>query len=322
MNALYGRWVATAAVVVALGVLAERGGRPLVDAVSAATRPGQSVVGSVSSAYELLAKPRPVSARLTDDEVLTLVRWANNLSYGLANVASPGPASVLVVGAGAHRAFLRAVVLLCAQLFPDAEITLGLTRGTRARVQATIEDLSTQLAGDVRLRVVDLVAEPKRPLPSYKSLVRDSFQLPESIAYADVIVLAPSLVRDRDGRMQGALALLRSLASNAEGDEFVDLVSAVAPHYVFADGLRPRVGDDTRHLNHVLASHDPVAVDAVAAQLLEVTPHDVADLEVSASHALGKLAWEDIKLNGAPVPGVPQEKTPFQGPARATPAGG
>jgi hypothetical protein len=48
---------------------------------------------------------------------------------------------------------------------------------------------------------------------------------------------------------------------------------------------------------------------------LGATPADVPGLALAAQHKIGKLEWVDIKLNGSPVPGVPQETETGEGKA-------
>ena len=280
-----------------------------VDATSGATRPGQSVVGSVTSDYELLDQPWSRAVELDADAVFILVRWSNQLSYGLANIAPPGTASLLLVptvGADVmtDARILRAVVLLCDEVLQQPALTIAIPPGAEvpAAYQALVEELSSFL--DIYL--VLLEDEPLRPLPAMTGLMRPAYELPESVALADAVIVVPALWRDAGGSVHGALDAVAALSPEpvASDSARVDLVSAVAPLYVFADALRPGVGQGPRALNAVLASDDPCALDAVGAQLLGGRPADVPGLRLASQRGIGKSAWVDIAVNGAPIPKV------------------
>ena len=278
-----------------------------VDATSGATRPGQSVVGSVTSDYELLDRPWPRTTELDTDAVFILVRWSNQLSYGLANVAPPGTVSLLLVptvGAGVVTdvRILRAVIRLCDEVLPQPSLTIGIPPG--AKVPAAYQALEKELSSFLDIHLVLLEDEPLRPLPAMTGLMQPAYELPEPVAIADAVILVPALWRDEKGTVHGALDAVAALRPKpvASDSARVDLVSAVAPLYVFADAMRPGVGGEYRKLNAVLASDDPCALDAVGAQLLGGRPADIPGLRLAAEHQVGKAAWVDIAVNGVPIP--------------------
>lgn len=289
-----------------------------VDALSAATRPGQAVVGSVASDYPLLAQPQPRTAPLDDAGVGALVRWSDDLSYGVGNVAPPGTTYLLLVPTVRTEAttspqVLRAVIGLCAGLFEEPVIGIGI-RGTAPESYA---QLVAELADVVEVKIVALREQPLRTLPLPEGLVSESYELPQALAQADAVIVVPTLWRDQAGAVHGALETLGRAATDQPLDDSlrVDLLGVVEPLYVFADALRPRIGAETAPLNAILASDDVCAVDAVGAQLLGASPAQVPGLLLAGEHLLGKVEWGEIKLNGAPVPGVPQGAQPFEGPA-------
>ena len=278
-----------------------------VDAVSGATKEGQSVIGSVASDYVLLDRPQSRTTALDAEAVFTLVRWSNNLSYGLANIASPGTISLLLVPtiraeAVTDARVLRAVILLCNETLQQPTVAIGIPGG--AQVPAAYESLVEELSGRLDLEIIALGDEPLRPLPAMTGLTRTRCELPESVALADAVILVPALWRDEAGAVHGALDAVAALSPEPMlGDSaWVDLASAVAPLYVFADVLRPRVRGKTKSLNAILTSDDLCAVDAVGAQLLGASPAAVPGLLLAAEHEVGKMAWSDIAVNGVRIP--------------------
>ncbi len=161
---------------------------------------------------------------------------------------------------------LRAVVRLCGEVFQQPVISIGVPGENP--IPTGYGKLVQQLSGDFEFRIVRLGHEPSRPLPSLIALSRTTWELPESVALADVVILVPALWQDPAGAVHGALDAVAALGPELVSNDSmrVDLVSAVGPLYVFADVLRPRVGPATRPLNFVLASDDPCAVDAVGAR--------------------------------------------------------
>jgi uncharacterized protein (DUF362 family) len=288
------------------------------DALSAATRPGQAVVGSVASDYPLLEQPQPRTAQLDGAAVEALVRWSDDLSYGVGNVAPPGTTYLLLVPTVRPEAttspqVLRGVIGLCAELFEEPVIGIGV----RGPAPEQYGQLVAELADMVEVKIVALHEQPLRKLPLPEGLLREAYELPQALVQADAVILVPALWRDQAGAVHGALEAVGTAATGqALNDPLrVDLLGAVEPLYVFADALRPQVGEEPVSLNAVLAGDDACAVDAVGAQLLGATPAQVPGLLLAGEHLLGKVAWEEIKLNGASVPGVPQGAQPFEGPA-------
>lgn len=56
--------------------------------------------------------------------------------------------------------------------------------------------------------------------------------------------------------------------------------------------------DDTLVLGKVIASTDPVAVDAYAASLIGLVPEDLPYLEMAARRGLGQIDWEAMDVRG------------------------
>jgi len=283
-----------------------------VDATSGATQPGQSVVGSVASDYELLDRPQSRTVELDAEATFILVRWSNQLSYGLANIAPPGTTSLLLVptveeDAVTDARVLGAVIRLCDEVLQQPELTIGIPPGARA--PAAYQTLVAELSGPVDVRLALLGEEPLRPLPSMVGLKRAACELPASVALVDAVVLVPALRRHEDGTVRGALDAVAALSPEpaACDSDRVDIASAVAPLYVFADVLRPAVGGEVTSLNAILAGDDWCAIDALGAQLLGARSPAVPGLRLAAEHELGKVRWADIAVNGVRIPHGPAQ---------------
>ncbi|MEW6752180.1 MAG: DUF362 domain-containing protein [Candidatus Latescibacterota bacterium] len=99
---LVGAGVAAVALLAGMDLTGQVAGPPegrqhgLVDAVSAATRPGMSTVGLVVSDYPRLAQPAPRAAELTEAQVEDMVRYAIALAGGLSSRIAPDAEWVVI----------------------------------------------------------------------------------------------------------------------------------------------------------------------------------------------------------------------------------
>ncbi len=107
----------------------------LVDAVSAATRPSQSVVGLVRSDYSQLADPAAADEELTESQVEQMVRHAVELSGGLAQRIPQDAESVVIKvnivelreqGSGVVTDWrvVKSLIEIVHETVPDARVTI------------------------------------------------------------------------------------------------------------------------------------------------------------------------------------------------------
>ena len=112
-----------------------RGGLLDVDAVSAATKPGQSVVGIVRSDYTRLKHPAAPDTQLTDAQIEEMVRWAVTLAGGLQTVIQPDARWIAIKvniveikkqGSGVitDARVVKAVVKIAHEAAPEARISI------------------------------------------------------------------------------------------------------------------------------------------------------------------------------------------------------
>jgi uncharacterized protein DUF362 len=156
---------------------------------------------------------------------------------------------------------------------------------------------------------------PKRPLPALERVCAGDFGVPATLLGANVVYL-PTLKTDRAATVGGAVccaagALLAAWprAGHAQTHELLaDLLAvqqdicagmaAVMDGTTAGDGpgpytLRPQIK------NVILASADPVALDAAAARLMGFDPlHDVAHLRLAHERGLGVADPRAITLVG------------------------
>jgi uncharacterized protein (DUF362 family) len=112
-----------------------RGGVLDVDAVSAATKPGQSAVGIIRSDYPRLKHPVAPDSQLTDARIEDMVRWAVTLAGGLQTVIDPNAQWIAIKvnivevtkpGSGVitDPRVVKAVVKVAHEAAPEARISI------------------------------------------------------------------------------------------------------------------------------------------------------------------------------------------------------
>lgn len=141
---------------------------------------------------------------------------------------------------------------------------------------------------------------------------------------ADVLITVPKLkthcltlltgaVKNSYGILAGAeKARLHHAAGTARrfAQVLVDVYAVRPPDLAVMDAVDAMEGDGPTHgrirrLGLLLASRDPVALDATAARIVGVAPERVEHLRVAAERGLGAIAAADVRVDGPadPVPG-------------------
>lgn len=193
-----------------------------VDAVSAATKPGQSVVGVIRSDYERLQEPVPPDAELTVDQVEAMVRYAVAMAGGLGRVIAPDADWIVIKpnivelrtqGSGVITDWriVRALIKMVHQIAPDARVTIAegpgewMAPGSPPNEAMAIVGDGFELAGyrpllrdlelaDVDLDIVDLNFDEavETPVPDGGNCM-DTYDVPLTILECDVLIDVPVL---------------------------------------------------------------------------------------------------------------------------------
>lgn len=110
--------------------------------------------------------------------------------------------------------------------------------------------------------------------------------------------------------MMGAVASKGSI-HNHLSEKIADLASILKPSIAVVDGIIAGEGHETSgnpvKMNLVLAGKDPVAVDAVGAAIMGLSPQDVKHLRLAQEKGLGICDLTRIKVLGAPIEKVRRE---------------
>ena len=193
-----------------------------VDAVSAATKPGQSVVGVIRSDYERLKEPAPPDAELTVAQVEAMVRYAVAMAGGLHTIIEPGTDWVVIKpnivelktqGSGVITDWriVRALIKMVQQVAPDARVTIAegsgewIPPGSPPNEAMAVVGDGFEVAGyrqllndpefsDVDLDIVDLNFDEavETPVPDGGNCM-ESYYVPLTILECDVLIDVPVL---------------------------------------------------------------------------------------------------------------------------------
>ena len=104
--------------------------------------------------------------------------------------------------------------------------------------------------------------------------------------------------------MMGAVTPKGSI-HNHLSQKIVDLVSIIKPRVAVIDGIIAGEGHETSgnpvEMNLVIAGTDPVAVDAVGAAVMGISPERVKHLRLAEEMGLGICRLERIEILGEPI---------------------
>ena len=200
----------------------EWAGFSLVDAVSAATKPGMSVVGLIGSDYEQLEEPAARDAELTETQVEEMVRHAVDMAGGLRQRIEADAEWVVIKinivqlrtrGSGVITDWrvVKGLIKIIHEIVPEARITIAEGAGgwipPERQAAATFADLGDgfEVAGyralledeeleEVDLDIVDLnfdeTAEVRVPDQWY---AREKWRLPLTVLECDFLISVPVL---------------------------------------------------------------------------------------------------------------------------------
>jgi len=161
------------------------------------------------------------------------------------------------------------------------------------------------------VRLVDLNKDkftevnPPNPLAIKKVKVAET-------SLGSIIISVPKLKPHRIAtvtlslkNMMGALASKGSMHRGSLSKNIVDLSSVLRPSISVVDGIIAGEGHETSgnpvEMNLVIAGIDPVAVDAVGAAVMGISPTDVKHLVLAEKKGLGTCDLEKIIVLGEPI---------------------
>jgi len=105
--------------------------------------------------------------------------------------------------------------------------------------------------------------------------------------------------------MMGALASKGTMHNGRLGKNIADLASVLKPSISAIDGIIAGEGHETSgnpvEMDLVIAGMDPVAVDAVGAELMDINPTDIEHLVLAEEKGLGTCNLEEITVLGEPI---------------------
>ena len=89
--------------------------------------------------------------------------------------------------------------------------------------------------------------------------------------------------------------------------KLVEMVRLFTPDLTIVDGIwalegqAPICGEPVKDFNTLVVGKNPVAVDAVASEIIGVLPHELATTRLAHAFGLGPMELNEIELRGAPI---------------------
>jgi len=185
------------------------------------------------------------------------------------------------------------------------------------------ESGTKEVAERLGVPVVDFNTDRHREVEIPNPLVMKSVKIAQTVLESDVIISIPvmkshirSAVTLSVKNMKGAMPGGEKKKTHRLGLELAiaDLASVVKPHFAVVDGLVGMEGlweipDDCVSLGLVGAGRDPVAVDAIFAQIMGVKPEEIMHLQCCAKKGLGVADPGRIEVKGVPLA---ESRRPFR----------
>lgn len=192
-----------------------------------------------------------------------------------------------------------------------SDITIGEGSGWADTFEAFKVAGIARIARKWNVRLVDLNRDcfvevcPPNPLALRKVVVAET-------ALRSCIISVPKLKIHRltaatigVKNMMGALASKGSMHNGKLHENIADLASVLKPSLTVIDGIIAGEGHETNgspvEMNLVIAGTDPVAVDAVGAAVMGVSPSEVKHLVLAERKGLGTCHLDKIEVVGEPI---------------------
>ena len=251
------------------------------------------LMAAIDSSKTALLKPNLLSAREPDEAVTT------------------------------HPSIVRAVGEIAREA--GCDVSLGDSppfAGENANRYARLCDITgmSKVAADLEARLVRFEEEPAT-LGNPDGRFYKSFEVARAVIDTELLINLPKLKTHGLTALSGAVKNIFGVipgirkglfhAQAAEEREvfaqmLVDLLGAVKPKVsvmdavVAMDGEGPNAGD-TKKLGLILASADPVALDAVACRIVGFEPMSIDTTRLAAEQNLGAADTEQIEIRGEPI---------------------
>lgn len=170
------------------------------------------------------------------------------------------------------------------------------------------------------VHLIALEEHPHRKVQPNNGLLQEPTELSALALDCDKLISLTNLKTHHQAYFTGALKNQYTFLPNPlkskyhRGDlecAIVDVNLIRKPDFVVVDGMVGQEGLGPRrgfpvHLGLAMASADPVAVDWVATQILDVNPAHVRYLNWAAERGLGQATGETIEVDGPPIASLRQ----------------
>jgi len=184
---------------------------------------------------------------------------------------------------------------------------------TAAYAKSGIRDAVEKVGGEM-----EVMSSAKYVTVNFPATARDlkSWKIYQDILKADVVINVPIAKHHGGAKLTLAMKGLMGVITNPGGihtaldQRIADLNTVIKPTLNIIDSVRalmnhgPTGGNlrDVKMMNTLIASHDPVATDAYAAQILfDKKPQDIAYIKFGAEMGLGRHDFGNVRIKEVTV---------------------
>lgn len=184
---------------------------------------------------------------------------------------------------------------------------------TAAYAKSGIRDAVEKVGGEM-----EVMSSAKYVTVNFPATARDlkSWKIYQDILKADVVINVPIAKHHGGAKLTLAMKGLMGVITNPGGihtaldQRIADLNTVIKPTLNIVDGVRvlmnhgPTGGNlrDVKLMNTLIASHDPVATDAYAAQIFfDKKPQDIAYIKFGAEMGLGRYDFGNVRIKEVTV---------------------
>lgn len=174
------------------------------------------------------------------------------------------------------------------------------------------------LARKMGVRLLDLYDGEYEEVPTPSGSMLKSISISKAVRQADFFINAPAIKTHVATTITVAMKNLKGTTTYAEKKRFhyyglnkaiAELNAILKPDLNIVDGLIAMEGDGPLAgspvgLNLLMAGHDAVAVDTIAARLMGIDPEEIPTLSFAQNMGYGVRDEKEIKILGTPLPEV------------------
>jgi uncharacterized protein (DUF362 family) len=224
----------------------------------------------------------------------------------------------VVQAAHTHPNVIEAMVNVSREMNPNADVTVGESGGMGIPTRLFFHYAGagsgagyTKMAKKARVPLRDFNEERQVRIKLSKAKWHTTMLVAKSLYEANYKIWMPKLKFHNGCKITNAVKLNIGILTHKErmlyhddrlNEKIVDLLEIGYPNLIVSDAINIGYGQEFAPYNYalgaILIANEPLAVDMVAARILNFEPADVEHLAEARDRGYGTLDFEDIEVSG------------------------